>query len=125
MAKILIAFLAVLSIGLALSTEDPVSFLSAQTEFANPDNNHFECARLTPKTLTGDTNYVRYGIPFHLKHVLTGKFLHSHFINNLGGSSQQQVSGFSSDDIGNYWSAKPKNSATCFPPIGDRVLVGM
>lgn len=124
MAKIVISFIAILSIGLALSSEDSASFLSEESQFVNLDNAHLECPRRTPKTPTGDSKYIRYAVPFQLKHVSTQKMLHSHFFNNLKGSQQQQVTGFDIDNIGNDWIAKAKNSADCFAPSGDRVLVG-
>jgi hypothetical protein len=49
---------------------------------------------------------VCYGMQIKLRHVSTGRTLHSHSINYTGGSHQQQVTCFGGDDDNDIWIVK-------------------
>ena len=54
----------------------------------------------------GDPHVVRYGVPIKLRHVPTGHVLHSHNINYVTGSHQQEVTAFRERDDNDWWIVK-------------------
>jgi dolichyl-phosphate-mannose--protein O-mannosyl transferase len=71
----------------------------------------------------GDPNVVRYGVPIKLRHVLTGHVLHSHLINYVTGSHQQEVTCFGSRDDNDWFSVRgPHGNGPWNCNIGTPVL---
>lgn len=54
-----------------------------------------------------------YGAFVSLKHIVTGKFLHSHAVNYPGGSGQQQVTCYGGDNDENAWLVKGAHGEWC------------
>jgi dolichyl-phosphate-mannose--protein O-mannosyl transferase len=53
-----------------------------------------------------DSYEIRYGDKIKLKHVNTGNVLHSHSINYVTGSHQQEVTAFEGRDDSDWWIVK-------------------
>lgn len=56
-------------------------------------------------TSNEDGNCVRYGVPFKLRHLATGKLLHSH-VNGFSSDYIQEVGCFDSSDNNGWWVVK-------------------
>lgn len=72
----------------------------------------------------GDPCIIRYGMPFKLRHVNTGQFLHSHKIKYVNGSKLQEVTCCEGTNEDGWWLVKgPSGGDSRFNhPIGLPVL---
>lgn len=120
---ILLASLIFISQGFII--REPTFFLSSENEYTDPSDNIEECpARQNSLGPTGDSNFVRYGVPIKLRHFITGKLLHSHRVNYASGSRQQQVTAYGKNDYRDWWVIKANHDSICYAAIGDSVLNG-
>lgn len=70
----------------------------------------------------GNPYVISYGAPIKLKHRKTGQVLHSHEINYMGGSRQQEVTCYGGRDDNDWWIVKGPDGEGINAEIGTPVL---